>query len=72
MDQKVIEKVCSQVYRQFPEVRGIHPKVKSYSGTSKLLVFNGTSTTANGKKIPRTVRVVVENDGNIKKITTSR
>jgi hypothetical protein len=72
MDKQTIDKICSQVYRQFPEVRGVKPKIKNYSGTSKLLIFNGKVKTADGKSLPRIVRVVVGNNGSIEKITTTR
>jgi hypothetical protein len=72
MDKQTIDNICSQVYRQFPEVKGVRPKVKKYTTTSNLLVFSGKAKTADGKSIPRIVRVVVGNNGSIEKITTTR
>ncbi|HEX7433379.1 MAG TPA: hypothetical protein VF326_06955 [Anaerolineaceae bacterium] len=81
MDSKTIDAVCKQVYSRFPEVNGCAPKIQAQelnpAGVARgsanyLFVFNGKGTTANGKPISRTVRVVVTERGKIIKMTTSR
>lgn len=72
MDRKIIDRVCSQVYRRFPEVHGKRPKIKSYTSTQSLFIFHGKAKAADGHSIPRIVRVVVDNNGKIGKMTTSR
>jgi len=77
MDSKIVNSVCSQIYRQFPEVNGSRPKVQSQStssqaGSTYLLIFKGTATTADGKTLPRIVRATVNEQGKIIKVTTSR
>jgi len=72
MDNGAAEKVCNQVYKKFPGFKGSRPKVSSYSGDSWLLIFDMPAKTANGKSIHRTVRVVADKNGIIKKMTTSR
>ena len=72
MDAKVLSTVCEKVYQQFPEVKGVKPKIQDYSGDKVLLIFQTSVTTADGKKLPRTVRAVVEANGKINKLTTSR
>ena len=72
MERKVLDQVCTQIYRQFPEVKGKRPTVRTYAVNKHLLIFNSKATTADGKNIPRTIRVVVSEDGKIDKITTSR
>lgn len=72
MDAKTISTVSKQVYQKFPEVRGAKPKVKEQPGDSFLLIFEGTGTTASGASIKRTVRAVVNANGKITKLTTSR
>lgn len=72
MEQRIIDKVCNQIYRQFPEIKGTRPKVRSYSASKELLVFSGKVTTADGKSMQRIVRAVVNQTGKIEKITTSR
>ncbi len=71
MDQTIIASICSQVYKKFPEVRGVNPTVQ-VQGEGHLLIFKGKVTTADGKTMPRVVRVQVGAEGRIAKITTSR
>lgn len=73
MDAQILDKVSEQVYRKFPEVAGSKPKVQSQGDTENVLItYHGTVTTADGKKMPRTVRVVASPSGKIIKMTTSR
>jgi hypothetical protein len=77
MDSKTVNSICSQIYRRFPEVNGVHPKVQPQStsgqvGSTYLLIFKGTATTADGKTLPRIVRATVDEQGKILKVTTSR
>jgi len=64
--------VCSAVYRQFPELRGANPTVKELPGDKYQLIFHGKALTENGKSLPRTVRVVADENGKILKLSTSR
>jgi hypothetical protein len=72
MDAKTISAVCKQVYAKFPEVNGAKPKVKPQTEETFLMIFEGTGTAANGAPIRRTVRAVVNANGKITKLTTSR
>ena len=72
MDPDVIDKVCAQIYRKYPEFKGKKPKIKAYAGSQQLLVFTIQVETADGKSMPRTIRVIVDENGKIGKITTSR
>jgi hypothetical protein len=72
MDQQTIAKVCEKVNKRFPETIKKKPKVKSYEGDLSLLIFNFKVKTADGKVMPRTVRVIANPKGKIIKITTSR
>lgn len=72
MDTKTLQAVCKKVYQQYPEVRGVSPKVKSQSADTYLLVFQGRGTTADGRAINRTVRAVVNASGKITKLTSSK
>ena len=71
MDSKLVEKISGQIYRQFPEVSGAKPSVQA-QGDNFLLIFKGAATAADGKRIPRTVRVVASASGKVIKVTTSR
>lgn len=72
MDRQVLNSVCEQIYRRFPEVSGSQPKMQSRPGDQHLLIFSGSSAAADGRSINRTVRVVVDPAGKIIKVTTSR
>lgn len=72
MDAKNKTAVCNSVYRQFPEVKGSSPSVKALPGDKFQLIFHGKVQTEDGKSLPRTVRVVADENGKILKLTTSR
>ncbi len=72
MDAHLIAEICAQVYRRFPEVEGSQPRQQSFPGENLLFIFHGSAQTSDGKKMDRTVRVVVSPFGKIIKMTTSR
>ncbi len=74
MDPKIVNSVSSQIYRRFPEVNGVRPKVQqqSQTGSTYLLIFKGSARTADGKTLPRIVRATVDEQGKILKVSTSR
>jgi hypothetical protein len=72
MEEKCKESVCNSVYRQFPELRGVHPTVKSLPGDKFQFVFQGKAQAADGKSISRIVRATANEAGKILKLTTSR
>lgn len=72
MESSAINHVCQSVYRQFPELHGVHPSVHCQPGGKYLLTFNGKVRTADGKTLPRTVRVTADEKGSILKLSTSR
>ncbi len=72
MEEGAKSRVCSAVYRQFPEVRGSNPSVSSMPGEKFQLIFHGKAQTADGKSINRTVRVTADEKGKVLKMSTSR
>ena len=72
MESSAINHVSQSVYSQFPELRGVHPTVHNQPGGKYLLTFNGKVRTADGKTLPRTVRVTADEHGSILKLSTSR
>lgn len=72
MDSRLIETICRQIYRQFPEVSGSKPKITPQGTAHTLLIFSGKVKAADGKTIARVVRVVVDEKGKMIKTTTSR
>lgn len=71
MDQALVSTICKKVYAQYPEVSGSKPSIQSH-GEGHLLIFKGKVKTADGKAMPRIVRVTVGADGKIGKISTSK
>jgi hypothetical protein len=81
MDPDIIEEICEKIYRKFPEVAGVKPKVRKQPVPKDapkpkepvyLVTFNTKVRGPGGKTIPRWVRVAVTPGGKIKKTTTSR
>lgn len=72
MDKSILMKVCQQVYSRHPEMRNTQPSITEQEDGKSLLVFTGTAFGANGKPIPRTVRAVVDQNGKITKLSSSR
>jgi len=84
MDQKLLKQVVADVYDRYPEFAGCRPKVRLQTTAqgkpaddppNYLLTFKGTASarSATGtKSISRYLRVVVDQQGKIIKVTTSR
>jgi hypothetical protein len=71
MDRSLLNSICNQVYRKFPETSGAQPKVTARPEDQFLLIFKASVKTADGRSLPRTVRVVADARGKIIKMTTS-
>lgn len=71
MERKLMDAVCQQVYKKFPEVNGVKPSSSARPDDQTLLVFKGTAATGDGRTIQRVIRVVVDSSGKILKMTTS-
>ncbi|MGA9397749.1 MAG: hypothetical protein WBV22_05745 [Anaerolineaceae bacterium] len=74
MSSDIIESICSQVYAQFPDLRGVKPITQKMAGPAIgniLVIFKGSTKTASGKNLPRVVRVVANQSGKVIKMTTS-
>ena len=81
LNQKVIQVVSHEIYRRFPEVKGKKPRVQQRSTTkgrsifssrpTYLLTFRGQAATSTNKTMPYWVRVVINDQGRILKITMS-
>jgi hypothetical protein len=79
MDARIIDQVTRQVCQRFPEMQGSKPKVQTQAASSKnaghsiyVLTFRGSAQTASGKPINPVVRVTVDENGKIIKISSSR
>ncbi len=84
MDPNLLKQVVAEVYDRYPEFAGCRPKVRLQTTSqgkpaadppNYLLTFKGSAaakSTAGNKSMSRYLRVVVDYQGNIKKVTTSR
>lgn len=84
MDQSILNKVVSQIHRQYPEFSSSQPNVRAQTAPQAksaapaqtyLLTFQSTARVIAGKEskaVPRWMRVVVNDKGKILKVTTSR
>jgi len=81
MNDRMIAFICREVYQRHPELLGVRPKIQIYgsenartSGPSPkyLLVFKGKGETASQKSIPLFLRVVVNDQGKILRMSMSR
>ena len=72
MERELITAICRQVYRRFPEMEGRAPKVKPQGESQVLLIFATKATSASGRTIEKTIRVVASSSGKILKMSESR
>ncbi|GMR10931.1 MAG: hypothetical protein BMS9Abin28_1755 [Anaerolineae bacterium] len=72
MKKEAVEKITRTVVRQFPEMDGVRPAVKSEEGLRYLVTFKGTAELPNGKSMKRIVRVVADEKGDVIRMSTSR
>ena len=71
----VIRTISEQVYQQYPEFTGVHPKIQQIqTGKSAhfTLTYQTTVRTASGLTLRRRVKVVSNPQGKIQKITSSK
>ncbi len=75
MKAKMIDRVSQEVYRKHPDLKGVKPQISPRKGepsADTLLVYSKTVSGPGGKKINRVVRAVADENGKIKKISTSK
>ena len=72
---KMIDQISEEVYRKHPDLKGVKPEITPRKGESSqdtLLVYSKSVSGPGGKKINRIVRAVADENGKIKKISTSK
>jgi hypothetical protein len=76
MDPHTLNDVITQIHRRFPEMTGVRPKVQAQragqANGTYLLIFQNHVRVAGEQSLPRALRVVVNEEGKILKISTSR
>ena len=70
--QEFLEKVNQRVYKQFPYMEGNEPEIIKISDERISFTYRGNQITANGHQIPLTVKVTVNEFGEIEKLATSK
>jgi len=72
MEKAILDKLCKQIYKQFPIVKDQLPVVSKQGDERYLLVFSTSGKTPDGKTIQQKIRVVASDTGQILKTTMSR
>lgn len=81
MDPEVYNKSLSKIYKRYPEFTGSKPSVKKQnpiSGNSKisapiyLWIFRKTVKTEDNQSFQRVLRILLNSNGKILKVSTSR
>jgi hypothetical protein len=75
MDKSTKKRVSREVARSFPEMKGVRPSVKRQGKGDReqyLLVYKGKTELPGGREMTRFVRVVIDDMGNILRMSTSR
>lgn len=72
MNASAIRKVIDKVAAKYPKMAGKSPKISPQSEGNYLLVFKADDSLPNGKTINQILRVVADEEGNVKKMTSSR
>ena len=71
MDSAALARINAEVYRRFPEFQGVKPQARKVDRNT-LLTYRITIELADNKKLNRSMRVVVDDQDRIIKISTSR
>jgi hypothetical protein len=75
MEKKLIEKISRKVAQSFPEMRGVRPKVKrerTSSGLRYRLTYKGSVELPGGRTMKRVAHVLVDEDGKVLRMSTSK
>ena len=72
MSNELIEKVNREIYKKFPNMAGINPKITQQPGNKILLIYKSSGELPGGKTLSQAIRVVVDSNGEVCKITSSR
>lgn len=67
----IVDKINSEIYRDYPFYKGVKPKVAEQNG-GLLLVYEKCEKTADGLNLPMSLRVKTDSSGKIKSVSGSR
>ncbi len=75
MDKKLIEKITRKVTKTFPEMQDVRPSVKreqTRSGLCYRLTYKGKAELPGGRMMKRIAHVLVDECGNVLRMSTSK
>jgi len=81
MNERVINNVCKEVYRRFPDLTGTRPKIQLFGSEKNLtaspspkylLIFRGGGVTTTQRNLSYVIRVIITAQGKILKMSMSR
>lgn len=72
MEKTILDKLCKQIYIQFPILKDQAPVVSKQGTDRYLLVFSSSGKTPDGMTLQQKVRVVATEAGEIIKTSMSR
>jgi hypothetical protein len=72
MKSEAIQRVNEKIYRKHIKLQGKKPRVSEVKPGTYLLQYTYDDTLPGGKSLSQTIRVVADEDGNIKKMSCSR
>jgi hypothetical protein len=72
MCKEITDNVNREIYKKFPNIAGISPKIIRQPGDKFLLIYNASGELPGGKVINQVIRVVCDSNGEVTKITSSR
>jgi hypothetical protein len=71
LNRQVVHEVSQEIFRRFPEFRGVRPQVRDQGNGAYLLTFHTKASLPGNKALPQWVRAVVNDQGKILKVSTS-
>lgn len=72
MEAAALDRICRDVYRKFPEMNGIKPRLQANETGGQVLMFATRVQTGDGRSMKRLVRVSVSPEGRVLKMSTSK
>lgn len=77
MNREASERVSKKVRKQFPEMKGVKPSIKTQrspngESTNFLLTYKGSAELPGGRTMRRVVRVVADEKGRVIRLSTSK
>jgi hypothetical protein len=72
MDNTILQKVIKSIQSEYPKTRACTPRVSKQADGRNLITFSFCDTLPGSKSIPQSLRIVVDDQGNIIKKSSSR